>query len=1064
MTPAASASSSERRDGFVGLAIDETAFEHRSILASAGSGKTHALTNRYLQLIAAGASPSSILASTFTRAAAAEIRDRVLERLSKAAMDANDRRELAQALQLKSPDLLTESAARAILARLVDKLHVLQLRTLDSFFASVVRASSIELGLPLGAEVIDEEQETALRSEAIARMLNEHNPNELVELLRQLTRGDAGRSVTESIDAVVKDLYDLASESDAEAWDCVPELPGKLKLPDVVAEMEALEAAPTGKAKRHATGKNEDLARARALDWESFLAKGMASKIARGQTKYYTEIDPDLIAAYQPLVHHAKAEVISKLRRQTLATRSMVLLYHQQLEQLKRVRGVITFGDLVLWCQRAIARDQLSTIAFRLDAAVHHLLLDEFQDTSIAQWRALQPIVEEVIATAPPDRSFFCVGDVKQSIYGWRGASPEVLEELPSMFPAVDVQTLAKSYRSSPVVIDVVNKVFEGLADNAAVRDHVETAQAWLEGFTHHESARPDRQGYVELRVVSRVDSNGERGDKRQKAHRLRKAAELAAEISAAHPNHSIGILVRSNASVARLLMELGPSRLNVRASGRGGGPVTDVPATNALLDLLRMVDHPDDSTAAFNVAMSPLGEAVGLRDWHARAARDRVAAHVRRELLRDGYAMTLAKLAQRIAASCDAREIGRVNQLVELAGQFDVQPSLRADDFIAMAEQKKIAPTQPARVEVMVIHQSKGLDFDVVILPDLDFRLTGGKVPQVLYERDGETGPITRICRYFSRDMLDFVPELASLHERYTRRTVRENLSLLYVAMTRARHAVHMLINEPRANEQTISATAANVVRCALAPAERSAGATAYAIGNPNWTLAEHAEAVTTGEQLKGAREAKSIRLAPTKRRAFDRAPSPAELAEKTEQGVSAISFDRGARDRGTAIHHLMQQIEWLETFEASDASLAKSIKRLMPRRGDDWIAAQVRDFRTMLASQKIAAELAQPTSEGGVSVRREIPFARLTSDGVQHGAIDRLVIERTGNTIVRAEVIDFKTDIVKEEAVEGYAQRYRPQLLAYRAAASEMLGIDAKSIVMKIIFLHAGRVVTLA
>lgn len=1044
---------------FTGLPVKEEAFAHTSILASAGSGKTHALTNRYLQLVAAGAPIATILASTFTRAAAAEIRDRVLNRLSDAVLEKDKRTQLANALQLVEPGALTETTATKLLAQLVRNLHVGQLRTLDSFFAAVVRASCIELGLPIGAEVMDEEQTIAMRSEAIALMLDESKPQELVELLRQLTRGDAGRSVTQAIDAVVADLYELWREAPDEAWDCVVEPTGRLKPADVISEIEALRDTPVTTGKRHTVALADDVQRAMTFDWEAFLEKGIAAKVARGETKYYTELDPGLIAAYRPLVAHAVAEVVGKLRHQTLATRAMLALFHTQFEHLKHARSAITFGDLVLWCQRAIAHDSLETIAFRLDAQVRHLLLDEFQDTSISQWRALAPIVEEILSNVPPERSFFCVGDVKQSIYGWRGAAPEILQGI-AHSGMTEVQTLARSFRSSPIVIDMVNQVFEDLPANAGMGEHGDIAADWLEGYVAHESAQPKRAGYVELRVVDRVDRNGEDGRPKQKAVRLRRAAELAAELAEQRPDATIGVLVRTNSSVARLLMELGPSRLNVRASGRGGGPLIDTPAVNALLDLLRIVDHPDDTTAAFNVATSPLGAVVELTRFGDGAARRTVADRVRRALFSHGYAMTLAKLAAQIAPACDAREIRRVYQLVELAGQFDQQPSLRADDFITLAEKKAVASTQPARVQVMTVHQSKGLDFDIVILPDLESRLTGSQPPTVLTERNGETGPITRICRYFSKDLEPFMPELVPLRERNIQRTVRESLSVLYVALTRAKHAVHILIDPPRTNERTVSCTAANVMRFALTEGNLEPNTVAHAKGDPHWQL----DSPAAPSEDAAPRPQQPIRFAAPTKAARGRAASPSMLAETDDSDATKVwraHFNTEARDRGTAIHELMQHVEWLDDFAMTDEQLGTIIQARLPRRSDAWIEKQVADFRAMLKSSEIAAALTRPA--GDVAVWRELPTARLTDQGVQSGAIDRLTFWRDGKQIVRAEVLDFKTDAIDADSIDAQTEHHRSQLEAYRSAAAELLGIEPVAIAMKIAFVSVGRVITL-
>jgi len=1052
---------------FVRLGVVAEAFRHTSILASAGSGKTYALTNRYLQLVAEGAAPATILASTFTRLAAAEIRDRVLKRLSEAAVDDRKRAELAHALALREPGALTSAASANLLARLVRQMHMLQLRTLDSFLAGVVHASSIELGLPIGAAVIDETQESFLRREAIALMLDEHKADSLVELLRQLTQGESSRSVTRSIDDVVTKLYDVWRETTPESWDWMQAPAGRLKAHEVQQAIELLEAHAPHDDKRFIKAHGADVARARALEWTDFITSGLAWPIACGAGTYYgKDIEPAVMASYQPLVHHALAEVTEGIRLQTLATRDMLTLFHEQFEMLKRSRGVLTFRDLVMWSQRAVNEDTLAMIAFRLDAQVRHLLLDEFQDTSVAQWRALQPIVEEIVSTAPPDRTFFCVGDVKQSIYGWRDAAPEVLEGLPAILEdaagsAIEVRTLAKSYRSSPRVIEVVNRVFEGVLENPALGDFAPHAKSWAAGYEAHQSAKSRRQGYVELRVVERAQAQRE-----QRSLRLRQAAELTEKLHQQRPDRTIGVLVRRNGSVARMLMELGPSRLNVRASGRGGGPLTDAPAVNALLDLLRLVDHPDDTVSAFNVARSPLGAVVGLDDYADRDQRTATANRMRERLLVEGYAMTLARLAAAISPQCDGREIGRVHQLIDLAGEFDRSPTLRADDFVAVASVKKVAATEPAPVQVMTVHQAKGLDFDIVILPELDWDLVG-RSPSVLFERAGVTGEIARVTRTASAKVRALTDGLVHLHDVYVHRAVRESLSVLYVAMTRAKYAMHVMIDPPSENEKTIRRSASNIVRFALSPDDTSPGRTAFTHGDPNWQAdaddAPHARIPTPS----ASGSTQTIRLRPSANISVDRVSSPSAAAEEAGPfgGPWKMSLDREARARGTAIHALAEQIEWLETFDVPDAELMRAVRAALPRQDASWCAARVEEFRTMLTSPEVIAALTRPGAMAGrvVHVRRELPIARLDADGVQRGFIDRLVYAQQGATIADAEVIDFKTDAVSEATIAEAAEHHRAQLEHYRTAAAELLGIDERQISMKLVFLRVGRVVTL-
>ncbi|HRI10243.1 MAG TPA: UvrD-helicase domain-containing protein, partial [Nannocystaceae bacterium] len=158
--------------------------EHVSILASAGSGKTFQLTNRYLTILARGAAPSSILASTFTRAAAGEIRDRILFRLAEGAQNRQKRADLGRHLDLPG---LSREVVLDLLAILAQNLHRLQIRTLDSFFGTIVRCFALELGLPVDARIVDEDEAVRLRREAIRMMLDERDPEGIIELLASLT-------------------------------------------------------------------------------------------------------------------------------------------------------------------------------------------------------------------------------------------------------------------------------------------------------------------------------------------------------------------------------------------------------------------------------------------------------------------------------------------------------------------------------------------------------------------------------------------------------------------------------------------------------------------------------------------------------------------------------------------------------------------------------------------------------------------------------------------------------------------------------------------------------------
>lgn len=1047
------------------MTIRDDLLNHVAIRASAGSGKTYQLVSRYLRLIAVGVPPASILASTFTRLAAGQIRDRILMALAEAADHPESARELADRLGLKKLD---RDTVTEILAHLARNLHRMQVRTLDSFFAAIVRGFAVELDLPLGATVIDEAQDAQIRHEAIRLMLDERKPQELVDLLRRLIQDRAEREVCKTINDTVAKLHGLYLETHPEAWECVPQPKGRLtplKVIDAIRQLESCAIASDRKALHKAW--ISDLQEARAQKWRDFLKDGISGKLAAGETSYgRTTIDDDIIDAYQPLVNHARAVIIGRIRDQTLATRDLLALFDQHCRIVKNAQRAITFADLTSAMARAEHLGTLDAICFRIDATLRHMLLDEFQDTSIPQWRALERLVKEIICVAPPERSFFCVGDVKQSIYGWRSAAPEVLDELPHLLvgpdgtSAIATETLSKSYRSSPVIMAAVNRVFKTLGSNRALNDCRDAERAWSAGFEHHTTAK-DYPGYAELRMMPRIEGNA----KARLAARCKVAAQLVAELHHANRHMSIAVLARSNKVVARMLYELGPGpgRLNIPVTGRGGGPLTDAPAVNAILDLLQLADHPDDTIAAFNVARSPVGRMIGLAAHDDDRQRCKVAQTVRRQLLNEGYGATIAQWIAKLAPSCDERELGRLVQLVELAGTHDPQPSLRPGEFIQRVEDTRVPSSQPAPVQVMTIHQSKGLEFDAVILPELESKLVG-KAPPVVFERDGETGPISRICCNIRTDVRGLLPELQPLFGRYGRRTARESLSLLYVAMTRAIRALYMFIDPPEVKtDGSLSdrylKTAAGVLRCALVHGEIKAGDVVYSEGEAKWMTKFKIKDTTTNEtkpRIDTIRLAKPIHAGTR----GGKARSASQLADVENASASISLINHEAREHGTVMHAMFEQIEWLEDFKA-DADLLMSIaRRKAGRRDESWRRTQVESFMGALKHAAVIDTLSRNgRNRSHLEVHREHPFARIVDGGVQQGMIDRLVVELDSNgKAISASIIDFKTDAVTAAECAECAQHYLKQMNTYREVAAAWLGIEPRTTTRSLLFVVPG------
>ena len=589
-----------------------------------------------------------------------------------------------------------------------------------------------------------------------------------------------------------------------------------------------------------------------------------------------------MLAAYRPLVEHATAFLLQQIANQTEATYDLLRRFDAVYRRLKLAQRAMRFEDVTRLLSEAALDGRMAEIEYRLDGRLAHLLLDEFQDTSPVQWRVLRLFARRIFREGGRG-SFFCVGDVKQAIFGWRGGVAEIFDTIETDLPSLARQALSMSFRSSPVVIDAVNRVFEGLRGNAALRNYAPAAEAWAGRFEPHTTKHAGMPGYCRLLAARRAAE----GDKQAVETQLFAAAEIA-RIAGEAPGRTVGVLVRTNQAVARMIFALGQQ--GIEASEEGGNPLCDAPAVQLLLSALRLADHPGDTTARFHVARSPLAAALGLTD-HEDAAAD-AALRIRRRLMDDGYGRTLDAWTKVVAPSCDPRGVARLLQLVELAFGYDPLATARPGDFVSLVQQRRVESPSSSPVRVMTFHQSKGLQFDVVVLPELDYGLAG-QPPQLVVGRPEPTAPLTRVCRYVARDERMVLPSsLADLFEAHGRQRVEESLCVLYVAMTRAVHALEMIVAPAKTREQNMPGTAAGLLRAALAcGAAASEGEVLYEQGDPQWHVAQ-ASSLCPGD----------IGKMPVPSGDTGKMPVPLPAAEGRRRGLEVVSPSQLEGARGSS------------------------------------------------------------------------------------------------------------------------------------------------------------------
>ncbi len=1088
---------------------------HLVIRASAGAGKTFQLTNRYLRRLLDGTPAEEILAATFTRKAAGEILERVLSRLAKAATCETEAAELTAVLDAGD---FTPADFRTVLARLLRELHRLRVGTLDSFFAGLATNFTLELGLPPGWRIVDPRIDQQLRSQAIAEILREQRTTDITRLTNLLAKGDAGRSVSGLIHSTVDRFYDLYRETDAAAWQQFPEL-HRLTEEQLEEAIAALEAAELPDLTSWRKAREQDVQRARAEEWLTFIKTGIGAKVLAGSTKFQRrEIPANLLEIYQRLLDHARAVFVQELSQQTLATRQLLESFDAAYQHLKRVRRSLRFDDVTFRLRGLSAHENAQGLAFRLDGHVAHMLLDEFQDTSPAQWDVLRPFAERIVA-ADRNTSFFCVGDAKQSIYAWRGGVAEIFDALDEQLPQLASLPLAKSFRSSLPVITTVNRLFGGLTNHAGIgTDDAQTVHDWCDAFPEHSTAKEDLPGYA--CIVSAAAGESEEGNPTDEI--LASTAERVAGIVRNAPWASVGVLVRKNQEVAEIMNLL--RGLHIPASEEGGNPITDSAAVLTLLSLFTLADHPGDTAARYHVASSPLGESLSLVDPADDAVAAVVSTSVRQSLMADGYGPMLDRWCRALQPVCSDRDLMRLGQLIELGYRFDGEATLRPTDFVRFVEQERFLDPSADRVRVMTVHAAKGLQFDVVVAPLTEKQLTG-QAPAYVAGRSGPTAPIDRVCLYRNKEIQSLLPDdLRQVFATARSREIRETLCRLYVTVTRPIHALYVIVPASRSSEKTLPRSPAGLVRAAVTQGGPVASEEIlYEDGNRSWHQVpaarpdESPNADTDSGPDVAESEADSPETAPTsgakpcirlasmpqgRRRGLARvAPSRHDSNQPVPMSRLLRPHNAAALRRGTLIHAWFEQITWLESGRPSDSRLRQiaadqgfstrqtetvlphftqmlqqpQLRRLLSQSSytTDEDLPFVPAVNEMLLGENIVCEVRQElpiaAQLGGAataSSRADSSADANPGSDVTTGSIDRLVLLRRGRTILAADIIDFKTDAIAPEHEPDWSQRiehYRPQLDAYATAIARICQLPRNRIAARLAFVESQTVVTL-
>jgi ATP-dependent helicase/nuclease subunit A len=1086
--------------------------QNRAISASAGTGKTFRLAHRYIGLMAAGVPPDRICALTFTRKAAGEIFDKIVALLTDAATRASSRSLTAGIIAREGFPVPADApgAYVALLRRLLDQGHRLRIGTLDSFILGIVHAFPLELGISPETRPMDGEggEAQALRQSILARLFDpahaagQNGGSALLSDFRLARSGQEGKQLGETLDRLITESYGFYRSHPGAAWhwgeakriwsdgdrwweqtgspaDIAGDLPKRLAAAfgdtPAAAKLGAVCAAIASAAMTHASDKPwPDKLSSTVLTQLLKQAADPAPPVVKYNRNEYA-IPEALWAEFSAALGNLIAVEVNRSVEKTRGLRLVLERYDARYAETLATGGPFTFEDLSLLLGTGAMSPSLEPappgsdrlyIDYRLDSRLDHWLLDEFQDTSDSQWRALANLIDEVMQDA--SRSFFYVGDVKQSIYGWRGGNHRLFHHVIEQYRnlgdrAIAVESIAACHRSLPAVIAAVNAVFEDLAGWRPDTDGGEPRPAAIEAFARfwkrHESARSDDgDGYaalVEYEPDKRRTGPGPDDDEEEEAgdpSAFRTVAAILKTVEPALERLSVAVLVRDNRAGRACVDTLRRLLPGMPVVHEGKGGIGDHPVVTLLLALVRQAAHPGDTVSWRHLQMSPLAERGAL------PPADELSGRVLGSLQARGFADTLRQWGEALG-ELDAFGRQRLRELLAAAEGFDARGICDADafaDHVAAYQVKSGA--EAGAVRVMTIHQAKGLGFDLVVVPFAPNAKSFGKPGAPAFLAGGDwvlEAPRSTVLEVVGGPPLQAL-EAAAAESNFAQ------LCTLYVALTRARQALVMAVPARGKSSKTIRE--ADLLRDRLVTEGLSetlpdgAGRLLYEAGDRDWH--KRAPAPDNPPMDAGASPAPlaltyAVELArhePSKEQDATRA-FPARWLFSAEAG--------DVRAFGSAIHRLFEQIEWIETSDID--TIVAAWRRTAPEPAT-LLNDVERQFRNCLASDAIRRALTRPAGAAQAEVWREAPFNLLLPDAADprltSGRFDRVVVERMEDgSPVRATVFDYKSNRIEtEQDMRETATGYAFQMVLYARAAARLLGLPPDQVTTRLLFTRKG------
>jgi ATP-dependent exoDNAse (exonuclease V) beta subunit len=1006
--------------------------------ASAGSGKTHALSLRFVEFLLSHKIPHNhlrnILAITFTNNASQEMKTRILEWLKGIYFkDAFKISQIKEKIALSEDEL--SNRALHILETILDNYSDFQVTTIDSFMTGIFKASCLDLGYPPDFKIVID-----------------HSPLLEYAFYRYLRNVCPGSPEGKTFELISQTISENQKDANAYPWDPTSGILDKIN--ELYTKLSASSGSLIINENSNRKFQLQNLIAAKVEEIEKHIQNNMLSPSKR--SAFYSKIIPaindrrynELLSVStksNPVLKDSSPayyEVLSLWEELNGLLNKYRYLYacdyftpylkayqsiEQTVERTKHQEESLFLQDINKKLSAYINKGNVPDIYLRLGDRIYHYLIDEFQDTAPIQWQDMIPLLENALSQ---DGSLFVVGDTKQAIYGFRNADYRIMRDLEKgdsrPFRSVEVkpEELGHNYRSGEKILEFTKEIFiENLPREEKYGPH--GSLSGLTNFTQKPIDKQKGKGYVQIELVEKNEAE---------PPEKKKVQTLVQELKARGYGYSdIAILAFKNEQVVALstwLNEIGVPMI----------PFSELDIRNRkiigeLLALLKFLDSPIDNLAfttfirgeIFKAKLERDGkqaELARLEEFLFEAGQNKdnpLYITCKKEMAEIWtlYFETLFKIVGYYPLydlvtliyrefeihSLFPKEEAALTRLLETIMEFEGLGLNDLREFLAKAKDEASAdagwnievPSSTEAVRVMSIHKAKGLGFPVVILVLYYSRSPNNSF--YISEKEG------RIKVYkITKEISEAEDTIRELYEETDSRNKVNELNTLYVAITRAKSELYLLgVYTPSQSEDPEK--------------QKTPWKSQYPLSllKPENHPPLKSKPEARSEQARGS----EYQAAPCYRHTIIKEPAP--------NTIEVLNYENILR--GDTVHLILSQMDYAEPdIPAKVSELIKKTQKVELRFKDwDRLQAQLIEFLSLPEAREYF------TRKEGREVFSEKEFANAYGHSFK---MDRLVVDRD-----RVTVIDYKTGFEPDPEKQAAREKeYHQQLMNYLAILKDI------------------------